>query len=131
MRLRLLSRTISRTFSRSVRWLSPWDEPRRETDGDVAVAWSAVASSPWNEPWRETDGDVAVGTITLSGSAAASALLKPLADFAADGVVGVDRITLDVWETLDGSMCSAAGAAFMHNTGDGSSSASGGGGSMD
>ena len=54
--------------------------------------------------------------------AAAIALLKPLADFAADGVVGVDRIALDVWDAL------AAESGLAHSTGDGSSSASGGGG---
>ncbi len=52
--------------------------------------------------------------------AAASALLKPLADFAADGVVGVDGTAVDIWTVFAGSICSAAESALMHNTGDGS-----------
>ncbi len=52
--------------------------------------------------------------------AAARALLKPLADFAPDGVFGDDRTAVDIWAAFAGSICSAAESALVHNTGDGS-----------
>ena len=93
-----------------------------EDDEDEVVE---VAKDVW-EPRSVVEIAASVALV-----AAAIALLKPLADFAADGVVGVDRIALDVWDALADSMCNAAESGLAQSTGDGSSSASGGGGNMD
>ncbi len=72
----------------------------------------------------EVDDNVCApaGVVELAAGAAlvaaASALLKALADFAPDGVVGVDRTAFDIWAAFAGSICSAAESALVHNTGD-------------